>query len=53
MTRMTRVTYMLITANLAGGSFWDNQEAIDTAILNHPEWDKAEMKSWDEWEAQG
>jgi hypothetical protein len=50
---MTRTTYMIVKANLAGGSFWENQEAIDTAISRHPEWNLAEMKSWDEWEAEG
>ena len=48
---MSRTTYMTIRANLAGGSFWDNQEAVDATVLAHPEWDKAELKTWDEWEA--
>lgn len=49
---MLRQTYLLIQANLAGGSFWVNQEAVDTAIISHPEWDRTETKTWDEWEAE-
>lgn len=47
---MTRQTFLTIEANLAGGSFWDNQEAVDAAILAHPEWDKAELRTRAEWE---
>jgi len=48
---MARQTYLLVKANLAGGSFWENQEAVDTTILSHPEWDAREMKTMAEWEA--
>jgi len=50
---MTRQTYLLVKANLAGGSFWVNQEAVASTALAHPEWDLTEMKSFAEWEAEG
>ena len=48
---MARQTYLVVKANLAGGSFWDNQEAVDATILSHPEWDAREMTTMAEWEA--
>ena len=48
---MARQTYLVVKANMVGGSFWDNQEAVDSTILSHPEWDAREMKTWDEWES--
>lgn len=49
---MSRQTFLLIQANLSGGSFWVNAEAVNSVILSHPEWDRTETKTWEEWEAE-
>lgn len=50
---MRRLTYLTVKGcQVEGASFWVVQTAAAAMVLEHPEWDLSETKSYAEWEAE-
>lgn len=47
---MSRRTYVVLKAMLAGAPISTAIETVENTALEHPEWDMEERRTWAEWE---
>lgn len=49
---LSRREWLIAQAIRAGADLFLAVEVVASTAIEHPEWDMAERKTWDEWEKQ-
>lgn len=47
---MSRRRYLTLKAVMDGASIFVAMEAVSSTAIEHPEWDMAEERTWQQWE---